>query len=149
MTATTRPPEAPQRTRLLGDPRPATPKKSVPPPPKRVPTREDICSRIMRETDCTRKKAGICYMLFELTARKHIGEMYYISQANLDAVHDEVLMRILPDDTDAIPGSLHDDINRHLSEIFGKPVEIVHSSVGEGEARVCTTYLRIREARTA
>ena len=154
MTATmTRPPEAPPRTRLLGDTwrplAPATisePIASVEPvtvEAPAVPTRSEIIKRTIAVTRCTQRQAEVFYLMLTETAKRPIGARNHITQVNLDVMHDAVMMVALPDDTDAKPGSLHDDINRHLSDIVGRPVKLVHSTALVGQATHCTVHIEL------
>jgi hypothetical protein len=149
----TRPPEAPPRTRLLGDTRrplaPATiyePIASVEPvtvEAPAVPTRSEIIKRTIAVTRCTQRQAEVFYLMLTETAKRPIGAKYHISRVNLDVMHDAVMVVALPDDTDAEPGTLHDDINRHLSHVVGRPVKLVHSTAPVGQATHCTAHLEL------
>ncbi len=150
MTATmTRPPEAPPRTRLLGE----TKRRPVPTPvptsdpatveAPAVPTRSEIIKRTIAETRCTQRQAEIFYFVLAETAKRPIGARNHITQVNLDVMHDAVMMVALPDDTDAKPGSLHDDINQHLSGVVGRPVKLVHSTALVGQATHCTVHIEL------
>jgi hypothetical protein len=151
----TRPPEAPPRTRLLGE----TKRRPVPTPVPTsdptavgapvtvealvVPTRSDIIKRTIAETRCTQRQAEIFYFVLAETAKRPIGARNHITQANLDVMHDAVMVVALPDDTDAKPGSLHDDVNRHLSGVVGRPVKLVHSTALVGQATHCTVHIEL------
>jgi hypothetical protein len=154
MTATmTRPPEAPPRTRLLGDTRrplaSATTSETIAAVDPVIveapaaPTRSEIIKRTIAVTRCAQRQSEVFYLMLTETAKRPIGAKYHISKVNLDVMHDAVMVVALPDDTDAEPGSLHDDINRHLSDIVGRPVKLVHSTAPVGQATHCTVHLEL------
>ena len=116
MTATmTRPPEAPPRTRLLGDTRrplaSATTSETIAAVDPVIveapaaPTRSEIIKRTIAVTRCAQRQSEVFYLMLTETAKRPIGAKYHISKVNLDVMHDAVMVVALPDDTDAEPGS--------------------------------------------
>ena len=112
MTATmTRPPEAPPRTRLLGDTRrplaSATTSETIAAVDPVIveapaaPTRSEIIKRTIAVTRCAQRQSEVFYLMLTETAKRPIGAKYHISKVNLDVMHDAVMVVALPDDTDA------------------------------------------------
>jgi hypothetical protein len=120
-------------------------------PPPTADTRELTIQAFMRETHASRvlvtRFVDTTVAAVEVVAKglslKVRRASWHPDDAWLDAFHDRVFARAMPDDTPAAAGSAHSRLQELCGERVGFPVTLTHTRTGEQTLYYCALAIGI------
>lgn len=105
-------------------------------------TREQLVRDTMAEYGCRRSQVD-CLHAVLLGAARAGGYAYHLSGLQIALVHDDLLIKIMPDNTDSKPDSLAERWEKLVGHEVDKPLRFRHSNLGRGEASDCVAIAYI------